>query len=94
MCTLFAKKVLKYNDGGVTSLTNHVKRKSHVSKWLDTLNYSLLPRVSNPIKTNHMYGATPLFHNVPKSKPSTIVRPSAYGRSEGQYGGNVGCLPR
>ena len=66
--------MLKEKDNGVTSLTDHVKWKGQVSKLLDAKNNSLSPRVSDPVERNHMYGASPLFHNVPKSKPSTTVR--------------------
>ena len=70
--------MLKYKDHGVTSPSYHVQWKGRISKLLESQNNSLLPGVSDTFETNDMYGAPPLFHNVPKSKPSTTVRPSVH----------------
>ena len=59
-----ANKVQKYKDCGVTSLTDHVKWKGHISKLLDAQINSVLAGVSEPLKTIYMYGTQPLFHNI------------------------------
>lgn len=64
-------------------MTDHVKRKNHISMLiLNAQNNSLLLGVSNPVETNHMYGAPPLFHNVLKSKLSTTIRPSVHMKDQ------------
>ena len=74
--------MLKYRDCAVTSITDHVEQKSHVLKLLDAQNNSLSPGVSNPVKTNHMYGALSLFHNISESKPSTTIRPCMHVKDQ------------
>ena len=68
VCVLCKGGHISYADGGVQSITNHLKRPKHLKNGGDLYNNQMIPGASVPV--NEMYGAPSLFYGDVAVQPS------------------------